>query len=288
MTVFQPTLVVGGGYWGEKYIQALGNNCVAVVDRNPERLLKLSHTYNVPVFTRAEEVKQDYSHVIIATPPENHVPYAHHFCIEGKYVLIEKPLCEKEVEAHSLYKFYKQIMLSHIYTYNPGIIALKEKLREVAVNHIFCRRTNNGPVRQWQNALFDLAPHDISICNFLLDQTPLKYDIIDGHHFGVIHLNYITCDAVIYVSWLGGPKVRQIELVPADEVANPDRIIFDDLKQVTETTPLHLMLNAFYQHNWNKWCELQAGLDIVNMLESTNLLIENNLSSKYEILRPIK
>lgn len=270
MISFQPTLVIGGGYWGEKYIQALGHNCVAVIDRSQEKLEQLTRTYGIDGFLDLEELYSfeyipPWEHAIIATPPENHINYAYHLCKEGKYVLIEKPLCEKEEHGHALYKFPEQVMVGHIYTYNPGIIALKEKLRTFAAHHIFCRRTNNGPVRSWQNSLWDLAPHDISICNFLLDQTPLQYDIIDGYDYGLIKLNYIACEAVIYVSWLGGPKVRQIELVPA---ANGERIIFDDLEQVSEVSPLHLMLNAFYQHDWNKWCSLQAGLDIVRILEA--------------------
>jgi hypothetical protein len=283
MTQFQNTLVIGGGFWGEKYIKELGRNCVAVVDKNQDRLKYLENTYGVLGFIGVEEFLKYafnrifYNHVIIATPPENHIPYAHYFCVEGKYVLIEKPLCEKEEHGHCLYKFPEQVMVGHIYTYNPGIIALKEKLKTFAAHHIYCRRTNNGPVRIWQNALWDLAPHDISICNFLLDQTPLNYDIIDKYDYGIIELEYIACSALIYVSWLGGPKVRQVELVPA---SNGERIIFDDLKQVTEVSPLHLMLNDFYGHNWNKWCSLQAGLDIVKILEnarSHEILSEHNM-----------
>lgn len=263
------TLVVGAGYFGEKYVQNLANHCVAIVDKNVDRLRQLSSTYNVPTFQHLEEVHQSikYTHVIIATPPENHCNYAHHFATEGKYVLVEKPFVTSTQEAEALLKFRDKIMVGHIYTYNPGIQALKEKMREIPIHHIFCRRTNDGPVRPWQNSIWDLAPHDISICNYLLDQSPIGYDIIDGYDYGIIKLEYIACQAVIYVSWLGGPKVRQVELVPAQK---GDRIIFDDLKRVQEVSPLHLMLNAFFEHKWNQWCTVEAGLDMIKILEQTN------------------
>lgn len=102
MTIeYYPTLVIGGGYWGEKYISALGKNCVAVIDPNNDRLDQLAAMYGVWEFQSVEDLiaqgpkrgvfLDEINHIIITTPPEYHVYYAKKFSLEGKYVLVEKP-----------------------------------------------------------------------------------------------------------------------------------------------------------------------------------------------------
>lgn len=275
----KPTIIIGCGYWGLNYLKELGGNCVAIVDKNKDRLSEICKTYPIACFESVEELLEkgskqgvfldEVQHVIISTPPETHWSYAKSFAIEGKYVLVEKPFVTSSQEVQYLLPHRDRIMVAHIYTYNPGIWALKDRMRETPIHHIFSRRTNDGPVRPWQNAVWDLASHDISICNFLLDQSPLSYDIIDGYDYGIIKLEYIACQALIYVSWLGGPKVRQVELIPA---TSGDRIVYDDMTQVHVPSPLNLMLKAFYSHDWNKWCSVEAGLDIVKILEETNVV----------------
>lgn len=263
------TIVIGAGYWGLNYIKELAGNLTAVVETDPQRAEFVKQAYNVPVYP-ALPVHIDYDAAVIATPPDTHVQLAKPILAEGKYVLVEKPFATSIEESLQLHKWKNRCMAGMLYLYHPGVEALKTAVRTTPINHAYSRRTNAGPVRPWQNALWDLAAHDISIFNYVLGQEPHALECIGTRDWAVLRLLYVAAETVSYVSWMGGPKVRLVELVPQ---MNGERIIFNDVKTVLEVSPMRRMLDAFLSGDWDERCSFDAGLEVTGVLEKAARLL---------------
>jgi predicted dehydrogenase len=157
----------------------------------------------------------------------------------GKHVLVEKPITTKGDEAIELIDFAQSrgltLMVGHTFLYNPGIRKLKDYIQQGdlgRVYYLYARRTNLGPIRRDVNALWDLAPHDISIFNYLLHSTPkwvsaVGSRVLRNHRedVGFISLSYPN-DIVgnIHVSWADPNKVREVVVVGSNR-----RITFNDV-----------------------------------------------------------
>jgi predicted dehydrogenase len=127
------------------------------------------------------------------------------------------------------------LMVGHIYLYNAGIRKIKHYVDERSIGqlyYLYSQRTNLGPIRQDVNAIWDLAPHDVSIMNYLMNRMPTWVSAV-GHSalgncredVGFIQLGYgNTVVGNIHVSWVDPNKVRQTVVVGSEQ-----RIVFDDL-----------------------------------------------------------
>lgn len=257
--------VFGAGYFGLNYIRELAHNVVAVVEPDPVQANYAQQRYGVNVYPALPDDLQ-YDGAVIVTPPDTHVRLAKPVLEHGRYVLIEKPLALSVEEAYQLHPYRKRVMAGMIYLHHPEVLRLKkEVLPVVPLNHIYSRRTNNGPIRSWLNAGWDLAPHDISIFNYWFGHSPLTIDhITDERNYSLIRLQYIAAETLTYVSWRGGPKIRQIELVPE---TSSERIIFDDMASTVDPSPLRRMLDEFISGDWDSRCSYEAGVEVVNVLE---------------------
>ena len=260
------TIVIGAGYWGKNYIRELGHYCVGAIDINPSRLKEAENSFGVKGYAFSDKWPE-FDAAIIATPPDTHIGVAKPILKKGKYVLIEKPFAISVEEALQLRKYKDKVMAGHIYLYHPEVENLRKTIEEVPIDHVFSRRTNAGPVRDWQDAMWDLAAHDISIFNYIFKHVPHACDVIKSRDWALLKLDYVAVNALIYVSWLGGPKTRTIELVPADR---DERIVFDDLKVALEVSPMRRMLDDFLSGQWDEKCSFDAAIDVINVLESSS------------------
>lgn len=257
------TVVFGAGYWGKNYIRELIGNLVAVIDPDLNALERVRSTYNIDTYTKLPD-GLEFDAAVIATPPMSHVELALPLLKDGKAVLIEKPLATSVQEAERLLPYAEQVMAAHVYMYHPVVEKMRTWCKSFAIDHAFSQRTNHGPIRPWQNALWDLASHDVSIFNYLFG--PAQYVTSFGtRHWAALRVNYGSLDAVTYVSWLGGPKVRRIELITDQQ--HSERYVFDDLQWVLEVSPLRKMLDAFMSGNWDR-CRLHDGIDVIKVLEA--------------------
>jgi len=241
------TIVFGGGYFGVNYIRELGHHVVGVVEPKQERADFIKKTYNVQVYPELPE-DLDYDSAIVVTPPHCHITTAEQVLKTGRFCLIEKPLSFSVEEAMRLLKYRNKIMAGMVYLYHPEVELLREALSSYPVNHVFTRRTNHGPIREDTDALWDLAPHDISILNYITQQRPIGISCYKERDWAVLNLEYLGFPTCTYVSWLGAPKTRLVEIVfqPNTEFGESDnRLIFDDMKVVLEVSPLRRMLNDF-------------------------------------------
>lgn len=238
--------VIGYGYWGVNYVRVFNELAEArvrvVCDQRPERLRELERRYpNVATTTSLEDTLtlDDVDAVVICTEASSHYRLASRCLAAGKHLLIEKPLATAVADAEHLAALAEAagrvLMVGHTFIYNPGIATIKEHLARQAIGrvyYLYAARTNLGPIRHDVNALWDLAPHDIAIFNYLLDSVPLWVSAVGAQvlrtgreDVGFVSLGYPGgVIGHIHVSWADPYKVREVVVVGSEQ-----RIAFNDL-----------------------------------------------------------
>ncbi len=248
--------LVGLGYWGPHYARILGElpetELVAACDVRADALSLVEARYpGVRVGRRAADVLEadDLDAVIVATPTSTHFELALAALDSGKHVLCEKPLAATTVECDTLIATAERrgsvLLVGHTFVYNPAVRAMRELIAAGEVGRIlYCHttRTGLGPIRSDVNAMWDLAPHDVSILLYLLDREPTSVSatgqafLREGWEDVVfLHLRFDgETIAAAHLSWLDPYKVRTVTVVGDrrmlvfDDVAADERLkIFD-------------------------------------------------------------
>ena len=181
--------------------------------------------------------------VIIATPADTHYRLIKQ-SLESRrlHVYTEKPLTLNENDAQEIVALAgetdKILMVGHLLLYHPAVRKLKELIESGELGDIYCiysNRLNLGAIRKIENAWWSLAPHDISIMNYLLNSVPetvtaqgqcfIQKDVAD---VVFATLNYPgTTIAHIHISWLDPHKMRKMTIVGSNKM-----VIFDDMEAV--------------------------------------------------------
>ena len=239
--------VIGYGHWGPNHVRVFSSlpnsEVVAVADLNGERLRAVSEAY-----PRAR-CEQDYSRildapdidaVVVATPVGTHHRITREALLAGKHVLCEKPLCKDSQQAQQLIELARVkdrlLMVGHVFLFNPGIVKLKEIISSGemgSLQYLSASRTNLGIFQPDANVAYDLATHDISIFNWLLDNEPevvsaTGASFVRSNVEDVVFLSMRYPGGVlanIHVSWLDPKKVRQITVVGRKKM-----VTWDDLQ----------------------------------------------------------
>ncbi|MBN1966940.1 MAG: Gfo/Idh/MocA family oxidoreductase [Anaerolineae bacterium] len=238
--------VIGCGYWGGNYVRLfteLPDTRVAIAcDQKPENLVKIGERFPSTTLTTDMSVVMQMGGidaVVIATNATTHFDIARQCLEAGKPVLLEKPMtttvadAERLIEIAELHKV--PLMIGHIYLYNPGVRKIKSLIENKELGqlyYLYTQRTNMGPIRTDVNAMWDLAPHDVSIMNYLMNASPEWVSAV-GHNaiptssedVGFIVLGYPNnVVGHIHVSWADPKKVRQLVAVGSEM-----RAVFNDL-----------------------------------------------------------
>lgn len=242
--------IIGLGHWGPNYVRCFLSidevNISVVCDRDSSALSRIKKIH--PFLETTSNYKDVLNNasldaVVVATPASTHFDLGLKALEAGKHVLIEKPLCLKLPQASRLVKQAasknKILMVAYTFLYNPAVRKLKELVERGELGEIYylhATRTNLGPVRSDVNALWDLAPHDLSIFYYLLGCWPQEVSATGG-----VYLQKNTEDVVavslryrdgatghIHASWLDPRKVRQITVIGSKKMA-----LFDDLDPVS-------------------------------------------------------
>jgi predicted dehydrogenase len=263
----------GAGYWGQNIIRELGHHCVMVIEPDKEKADAVTKRFNVRVYPQLPD-DLVFDGAVIATPPSTHYGLAKPLLQAGKYVLIEKPFTDTVAQAEEL-ALFPRCMAGHQYLWHPEVRQLRDSIWLPYVHHIFTRRTNAGPVRVWRDALWDLAPHDISIIYYLagLRKPDSVRCTCGGRNSAIIEMTFDWWFSTSYVSWLGAPKVRTVEVVYNEYEA--ERTVFDDMATALETPPLTLMLLDFLTGTWPEVGSAEVGLDIVRILNDASPIHQN-------------
>jgi predicted dehydrogenase len=183
---------------------------------------------------------QDITNVVIATPTPTHYKLAKLFLEGGKHVLIEKPATMNYAQAQELGVIAKNkkltLMTDYTFLYNPAVEKIKGFFNENQlgnINYIDCTRINLGIHQKETNVLWDLACHDVSIVNYLIEEKPEFVRAIGrvNKNFKVEELAYLFFQyssgllVQIRSSWASPVKIRQI-VIGGDK----KMLIFDDLE----------------------------------------------------------
>jgi predicted dehydrogenase len=247
---------IGCGYWGPNLLRNFsalpGCTVRYVVDPSAERRRFVES--NFP-FSRAIETLQtalddpSIDGVVIATPAASHFPLAKEVLDAGKHVFVEKPLATKVAEVDELTRRAAEqnlvVMTGHTFVYNSAVRHVKRLIDSGELGelrYIYSQRLNLGRIRSDIDALWNFAPHDISIIQYWLgDPEPISIgrqgmaymqDGIDDVVF--LNLEYPgKVIANIHVSWLDPQKVRKMIIVGSrrmvvyDDIAENKLVIYD-------------------------------------------------------------
>ena len=238
--------VVGCGYWGPNLVRNFHQlptaDLASCCDTDPQKLDKVKALYpSVRTTVRYADVLADgeIEAVALATPARAHYELARDALLADKHVFVEKPLAMSSEEAEELIALAQNrnrtLMVGHVFEYNPAVLKIKELVdggQIGQVYYIYSNRVNLGRVQSDINALWSIAPHDISILIYLLGAMPLFVSAL-----GATYLNSEVEDVVfvtmtfpngvlghVQASWLDPSKVRRMTIVGSDKM-----IIYDDI-----------------------------------------------------------
>lgn len=239
--------VVGCGYWGPNIVRTFLEipdvNLVAVADRDPSRLDQL-RTRHPQLGTLVQDHHELFAMgldaVAVVTPPQTHHAIVSECLAEGLDVMVEKPLATSTAEARSLARQAddagRVLMVGHIGAYHPAVRHIKEMTdagQLGPMRYIDAVRAGLGKYHASLNVIWDLAPHDIAIISYLLDESP---DSVSTRGVACVReavedIAYLTLTypsgvlAHIRMSWLDPCKTRRITLVGSAMMA-----VYDDLE----------------------------------------------------------
>jgi predicted dehydrogenase len=238
--------LVGYGYWGpnlaRNFHQLPEAWLVACADADNARLAEAARLYSLQQTAndaRALIENPTLDALVIATPARSHFELVSQALNAGKHVLVEKPLALTSDDARALtdlaQKNNRVLMVGHTFEYNPAVWKIQELLDAGALGelyYIYANRVNLGRVQTDINALWSIAPHDVSIMLALLKQMPLS---VSAH--GATYLHQGIEDVVfallnfpnnivghIHASWLDPSKTRQMTFVGSEKM-----IVYDDV-----------------------------------------------------------
>lgn len=232
--------VVGCGYWGAKHVRVLqsvkGVQRVVAVDRDQRILDGISEVHpHVSTMRSFEQAIRELDALVIATPPLTHAPLALAALRAGCHVMAEKPLATTSAEALELIDVADDagliLMSGHTFEYNAAVWKLRDLIQggELGrIYHIDTARLNLGLYQGDVNVIWDLAPHDVSILNFVLGARPNRVTAWAQAHVhqrledvAYLRLDYddLNISTQIHVSWLDPCKVRRVTVVGSSKMA---------------------------------------------------------------------
>lgn len=226
--------VVGAGYWGPNLIRNFRSSedwdLTAVCDLDTDRAeAVLGARSGVHVTASLEEVlgRDDVDAVAIATPARTHHPIAVAALRAGKHVLVEKPLADSVGAGEAMVGLATEqglvLMADHTYCYTPAVQKIRDLVAEGALGEIMfvdSVRINLGLIQPDVDVFWDLAPHDLSILDFVLPgglrPTGVSAQGADPVGSGKSCVGYLTLPlphgamAHVHVNWLSPTKIRRM------------------------------------------------------------------------------
>lgn len=250
--------VVGCGYWGPNLIRNFRNipecHLKAMCDVDAERLKHMSTLYpGVQAETNFDRLiaSPDIDAISIATAVRTHYSMAKAALHAGKHVLIEKPMAASTRECEELIEIADRkgltLMVGHTFLYSAPV----RKIKEIVDNHdigdlryISSRRLNLGLFQKDINVAWDLAPHDISIILYIMQELPFSVNCRGGAHVttGIEDVTSMSLhfskerSAIIHSSWHDPRKVREMTIVGStrmivyDDIATQEKIKIHDVR----------------------------------------------------------
>jgi len=221
--------VIGYGYWGPNVVRNFYNagnaTVVSVCDLNPKSLQRVRHTYpSMAVTNNPADIltSPEIDAVAIVTPISHHFPLAKKALENGKHVFVEKPFTATASQAEELIDLAERknlrIMVDHTFLFNGAVRKIRELIDDGALGNLYyydSTRVNLGLFQHDANVVWDLAPHDLSIIDYLIPGSPEAIVATGEKHVnGTEDMAFITMYfpnkviAHLNVNWLSPMKVR--------------------------------------------------------------------------------
>lgn len=265
--------VIGLGYWGPNIIRNFLKipkvEVVGICDLSKDKIKKVLNF--TPSAFATEDFRQILKNdqvdlIVIATPLRTHYELAKHAIMAGKHVLVEKPMTRTSQEAKKLITLASEknriLMVGYTFVYNSAIKKIKSLIDQRKIGRVFyydSTRINLGLIQSDTNVIWDLAPHDLSILNYIFLEKPLTIQafgasFINRPYEEIAHLiikyeNNIF--AHINISWLSPVKIRRIliggskkmilynDIEPSEKIKIYDKGVSIPISKVTPFSPAY-------------------------------------------------
>ena len=226
--------LIGYGYWGpnlaRNFAETNGVCLTAVADARADRRAAAARRH--PGIAACDDAMALINHadvdaVVIATPLDSHFPLAKAAIERGKHVLVEKPFAASRADAETLAMLADargvRLMVDHTFVYNGAVRKIRSLIDDGHFGDLLYLdsvRVNLGLLQHDSNVIWDLAVHDLSIMDYLIDARPVAVSADGTAVGGVGHENvaYVTVHfdtgflAHFHVNWLAPVKIRQMLL----------------------------------------------------------------------------
>lgn len=239
--------IVGYGYWGPNLSRNFHDirdvEVKYVCELSPDRLFLAKKRYP------GVEAVQDYKcillddsvdAVVIATPVSTHFHLVNESLKVGKHVLVTKPMAASVKESEKLIEVAEErgkiLMVDHTFIYTGAVRKLKEIIEEKRLGELYyfdSVRVNLGLFQHDVNVIWDLAPHDISIMDYVIDKRAISVSATGLSHFsnGLENMAYVIVyfeDSTIahfHVNWIAPVKLRKILIGGSERM-----LVYDDME----------------------------------------------------------
>lgn len=261
--------IIGCGYWGTNLIRNFvvcpDTKVIWACDLDRDSMEKALRPYpGIKRTINLNEILLDGSieAVAIAVPVHSHYSVAKACLTKRKHVLIEKPLASSVTQGLELIELARskglQIMCDHTFCYNGAVLKIKEIIDEGTLGKLLyfdSVRINLGLFQPDINVIWDLAPHDLSILDFIFDKTPEYLSATGVCHAGnnIENIAYLSLGysnsfmAHFHLSWLSPVKIRRTIICGSEKM-----LVWDDLEPATKIKIYDKGINVRYDDRMQK------------------------------------
>jgi len=271
--------IIGLGYWGpnlvRNFIAQKNVEKVIACDQRLERLdfIKTKSPSVLVTESFQDLLKSDIDAVVIATPVDSHYILSKQALEAGKHIWVEKPFTSTSQQGEDLLELAEKknlkIFIDHTFIYTGAVRKMKEIVAKGELGkilHFDSVRINLGLFQKDINVIWDLAPHDLSIMNFVLSHLKPTAVSANGiaNYNGKENIAHISlyfeenCFAHFHVNWTSPVKIRRM-IVGGDK----KMLVFDDME------------------NFEKIKVYDAGVDIKNTASIHEALVQYRLGDMY-------
>ncbi len=233
--------IIGNGYWSKNFQRIIKLNFPQIKITHIVDPVLSEKIYGIKYLKFVNELKSDINNIdfaIVCTPTITHYEIVSYLLDNKIHTLVEKPITNNLTHAKKLYdKANKNsvcLLVDHVYLFNNSIKMIEKIVKRGDLGnlvHISFYRTNLGPIRTDVSSLWDLATHDVSILNLLIDK-PVKSISASGykrknskvHDIINASLQYDNLFVTLFSSWLHPSKERVVKIV-----GDKKMLIFDEM-----------------------------------------------------------
>jgi predicted dehydrogenase len=266
-----------------------GVELASAADLSQERLDDLKRNFPDMVLTRDyQDLLSDHlDAVVIATPVHTHYQLAREALLAGKHVMVEKPITSDSAQGAELLELAEKnncrLMVGHTFVYNPAVEMVRRMIQSGELGDIYylnATRVNLGLLQPDINVMWDLAPHDLSILNYVLDDDPIKVSAVGSVYVNksknlpeVVYVNLRYRNDVLAhlrVSWLDPVKMRRLTVVGSkkmlvyDDIADNKLVLYDKGVEV----PPYSVTEAEFRASYRNGAETEIPINWVEPLRA--------------------